>query len=699
MSPVSHPGLPREVIIADDKIHIVCYNLNHKITQRSQAMKKIFLSSLILILTITAAHAFDVRDNYDIIVAGAGTGGISAAIQAASMGAYVLVVEPSPMLGGQAIAAGVANMDDLSTTSSRSGIYADFISRVDEYYSARGKSIGTSYWDPRNLAFEPHVGRKILQDMARGEDAPDILYNSEIVGVGKDEVISVTGDSVSEAPRINSVIVKTPEGMKSITCKVLIDATEYGDILPLAGADYRAGNSITPSINPNAMIQDITWTAIIRKYPEGIPEHLKPKSPLPGYDAARVNYSNYVAKGGFTFKGEYPVILPVDFITHNAYRGLPDSFTPGYFDADRENWRNISKCSVNWGNDFPGQQKFGDKYGMPVYYLEDRAARKRLERDALIKTLHFIYYIQNELGESWSVDENEYGDLQEAAKDLPDEWKVIARHLPPVPYVRESRRGVGEKTLTSRELFENSLSYKDGRKGSEFQDSIAIGCYHLDLHHTDVDADMESDLGEKASFILEHRPHGNFQVPMNILLPRNVDGLILAEKNLSMSRLVAGALRLQPITMMTGQAAGALAAIAVSQNIQPRNVKAIHVQNALLDAGVKLSLCEYSDVPPTNKHYKAIQLANLYGLLEPEKLPEMVSYDVGYDITSVLDNPEVAKEIAEGKDKGRFGVDEPLNDADRKSLVDRVKKLTGTEISLPEKITRGDAVELAVKAL
>ena len=77
----------------------------------------------------------------------------------------------------------------------------------------------------------------------------------------------------------------------------------------------------------------------------------------------------------------------------------------------------------------------------------------------------------------------------------------------------------------------------------------------------------------------------------------------------------------------------------------------------------------------------------------------MVSYDVGYDITSVLDNPEVAKEIAEGKDKGQFGVDEPLNDADRKSLVDRVKKLTGTEISLPEKITRGDAVELAVKAL
>lgn len=654
------------------------------------------LCALILILIPSSAIAL--QDHYDIIIAGAGTGGISAAIQAASMGAEVLIVEPSNMLGGQAIAAGVSNMDDLS--AQQSGIYADFMSRVEEYYSARGKSIGTSYWDPRNLAFEPHIGRKILQEMAKGEDAPDIVYNSEVVGVGREEVISVSGENVSEAPRVHSAIIRTPDGMKNITCKIIIDATEYGDILPLAGADYRAGNSITPNINPSAMIQDITWTAVIRKYPGGIPEHLKPKSPLPGYDMARVNYANYVARNGSTFRGEYPVKLPVDFIAHNVYRGLPDSFTPGNFDATPENWPNITKCSVNWGNDFPGQQKLGDKYGLPSSYLEDRNLRKRLERDALIKTLHFIYYIQNELGESWSVDENEYDELQEAAKDLPEEWKIIARHLPPVPYVRESRRGVGDKTLSSHELYENSLSYKEGKNNNEFQDAIAIGCYHLDLHHTDIDADMESNLGEKAAYIESHRPRGNFQVPMNILIPRNVDGLILAEKNLSMSRLVAGALRLQPITMMTGQAAGALAAIAVSQNVQPRNVKAVHVQSALLNSGVNLSLCMYSDVPPEHKYYRDIQLSNLYRLLEPKTFPAMVSVDVGYDITFVLDNPEWVKEIAEGRDKGTFAPDEILSAEDRRSLAGRVKELTGNELSLPEgNITRGEAVSLAIRSM
>ena len=648
--------------------------------------KLIILSLLIIVFTFSTSYALDIQDNYDVIIAGAGTGGTAAAIQAASMGVNVLVIEPSGMLGGQAVAAGVPNMDDLSNQSS--GIYADFIGRVAEYYSARGKSINTSYWDNSFKAFEPHVGNKILQVMARGEDAPDILYKSEIIGVGKEEVISVKDDGINKNPRINSVIVRTPQGLRNIACKILIDATEYGDILPLAGADYRAGNSITPSINPNAMIQDITWTAVIRKYPNGVPEHLRPKEPLPGYDMARINYAGYVTRDGSDFGGVYPVTLPVNFVSHNAYRGIPDSFSPGNYDSSKENWHLFTKSAVNWGNDFPGQQKLGENYGLPVSYLEDRVIRKRLERDALIKTLHFIYYVQNELGEAWSVDENEYGELPEAAKDLPDEWKIITKHMPPVPYVRESRRGVAEHTLVSKELYENSRSYKDGRKNQEFLDAIAIGRYHLDLHHTDIEEDMEKDIQEKAVYIEEYRPVGNFQVPMRILVPRKIDGLILAEKNLSMSRLVSGALRLQPITMMTGQAAGALAAVSILRDLQPREVQAIHVQSALLKAGVNLSLCSYSDVPQGHKYNRSVQLANLYGLLEPKEYPSSETHGV----PSIM---EVTGELSEGL----FGVDEPLSDKDRATLTKRVNELTGSELSLPDGVTRGEAVELAVKAM
>ena len=155
------------------------------------------------------------------------------------------------------------------------------------------------------------------------------------------------------------------------------------------------------------------------------------------------------------------------------------------------------------------------------------------------------------------------------------------------------------------------------------------------------------------------------------MIPKDVDGLIAAEKNLSVSRLTAGAFRLQPITMLTGQAAGALAALSVLGNVQPREVKAIRVQRALLEAEADLSLCKYSDVPSDHKYNGSIQLANLYGLLEPATWPE----DDG---------------------AGVFGVDELLTSGDIAQLRER------TKISLPElteNMTRGEGIDLAVKAM
>nr|MBQ6739741.1 FAD-dependent oxidoreductase [Synergistaceae bacterium] len=77
--------------------------------------------------------ALRLRDNYDIIISGAGMGGLSAGIQAARMGASVLIIEPSSLIGGQAIAAGVSTMDsftDFNNSGFNSGIYLEFINKV-----------------------------------------------------------------------------------------------------------------------------------------------------------------------------------------------------------------------------------------------------------------------------------------------------------------------------------------------------------------------------------------------------------------------------------------------------------------------------------------------------------------------------------------------------------------------------------------
>ena len=578
-------------------------------------------------------------------------------------------------------------MDDMSRQ--KSGLYRELISRLQNYYDYRNKSMGTCYWTSTSVAFEPHIGQEILVNLvndARRKGTIDFLMNSEVINVNKNRN-TVTG-----------VTVKTPENERRYVCKVLIDATEYGDVIPLAKIPYRAGNSMSPFLNPDSMIQEISWTAVIHKYMPSVPDNLRPREPLPGYELAKRNYESFVSADGFNFRNTYPVETPVNFVTHNAYRGLPDSMNPYSYDADKDNREYITKTVLNWGNDYPGTYAWNGKRGLPIGYLEDRELRKEIEREALIKTLNFIYYIQNELGEEWSVADDEYKNriLPEAARGLPQEWQEIVRRMPVIPYVRESRRIVAGHTLTSHELLQNSLSYRDGQTSHEFSDAIAIGGYILDLHGANTDADMEWELDERANSAVINRPRGPFQVPMNILIPKDTDGFLAAEKNLSMSRLAQGALRLQPITMMTGQAAGALAAVAVKSKKQPREVHPITVQWELLNSGVNLSLCNYKDVPETHSLNKSIQISNLYGLIAPKEYPHSTAFNLSF-----LDDPVWEMAIIKGDDKGEFGVNELISTKDVSTMLSKAqdalkikKKIIPAGLEKDKLISRGELARI-----
>ena len=638
------------------------------------------------------------RDSYDVIVAGGGMAGIAATIQAARLGVSVLTIEATPWFGGQAMAAGCTTMDDASRL--RSGIYREFIERMSYYYGTRGKSMGTCYWSNTSTAFEPHIGQQTILamlDETRRKTQMDFLMSSEIIAVEKD------------GRQITGVTVKSPSGNRKFKCKVLIDATEYGDVMPLAQVPYRAGNSVSRFINNEAMIQDITWIVVMRRYSGGVPSHLRPKNPLPGYDLARRNYAAFVTRDGYNFRNTFPIETPLNFESHIAYRGLPDSSTPWGYDAERSNWKYISKSAINWANDYPGTYAWTNgKRGLPVAYLEDRRVRLQVEREALIKALHFVYYVQNELGEDWSVADDEYDNqvLPEAAKGLPREWQEIVRHMPPIPYVRESRRAIGKYTLTSRALLDNSLSYRDGHTNREFPDSIAIGRYILDLHGAATDGDMEWELDEKASSAILNRPRGRFQVPMRILIPdsKHIEGFLVAEKNLSMSRLAAGALRMGPISMMSGQAAGALAALSVKYAKNPSEIPAVLVQWELLNAGVVLSLCNYSDILPEHSLNKTIQLSNLYGLVIPNEYPHASSQNY-VSSWSNIDNIAFEMAAIREDDKGIFGVENFITRQEAFEILSRAVdafKIEDANLKREGKdyeyISRGDFAKLVCNA-
>ena len=62
--------------------------------------------------SLTTPRASDLLYNsYDVIVVGAGTGGVSAAIQAARMGAKVALLEETDWIGGQVTASGLGSTE------------------------------------------------------------------------------------------------------------------------------------------------------------------------------------------------------------------------------------------------------------------------------------------------------------------------------------------------------------------------------------------------------------------------------------------------------------------------------------------------------------------------------------------------------------------------------------------------------------
>ena len=536
--------------------------------------------------------------HYDVVIAGAGTGGTMAAVQAARLGVRVALVEQSDWVGGQMTGAAVSTMDDLGST--RFGLYKEFIDRVKLVYYEKGRSVGICLWGSDTIGLEPIVGQEILLSMLKDAGSVDLFLRSPIQSAKVDghALKSITIDFKGEPLELRGA--------------VFIDATEYGDLLPLTGARYRAGNSISPKINQSANIQDITYVAVIKEYPQGLPKELRVTSPPPHYDKYVEKFRGFVTLDGNTF----PDPAPFDVPSHNAYRAIPNPENSAFIDGGvAYTWKNISKTGLNSANDYPG--KGGALPGMPVRYLEDRAYRAEQEQEAMLKTLSFLWYLQNELKmENWSVDTGQgyggwFSNDWSQSKKISAEYAPILRHFPPFPYVREGRRLVGVETLTAKDIKRDP---KKGRALRNYPTALALGEYPVDIHGSHLEQYIEHDLGETGEdFPKQWIGHeGVFQLPFEIFIPEKTDGLVAAEKNLSVSRMVNGAIRLHPITMHSGLAAGAIAAVAAQKKIRPRDVNPFEIQQILWDGGVRLSMGSYEDVPPDSHYWKAVQWATLY---------------------------------------------------------------------------------------
>jgi len=599
---------------------------------------------------------------YDVIIAGAGTGGWAAAVQAARMGVRVLLLEETDWIGGQMSCAAVTTMDEDSVWMKfpvrERGIYREFHESMITYYHTLDKDPLVAYYgypEQHEGGYEPRAARAVLygliQEARERKAVLDVSLRSRVIAVEK------TGDTV------NGVTVEMDKQRKAIACRVLIDATEYGDVIPLTGARYRVGNNTSDKIDLAALVQDHTWTCVVREYPGGVPEHLQIKEPPPGYETGSgKRYRKFTNDGmmlwGAAGKG---IKGSRHWRVFFAWRGMADADSPltGLRSAERH-----TQCGFNGGNDYP----------VSAATIEDPAQRLLDEREGIYKTLGALYYFQHELGVNWALAEDEgydtpYNRAKMKALNLRPDLEKIAVHLPQQPYVRECRRIIGVQTLTAHDLgrFEHAKHVRT---------AVAMGDYFMDLDHGKTAHAIEPDLdaGELPT------GGGPFQVPFEVFIPERIDGFVPAEKNISQSRLANGATRLQPITMLTGQAAGTIAALSVKQGIQPRALNPIQVQQSLLESGCTLIQRWYADVPWGTEIWRATQLLALHQIM---------------DRPGDIDRDNIIPLAA----KARWGVDAEVSDEERSRVLERLKALVGNQAALPERNTTAGEFAVAVAKL
>jgi hypothetical protein len=147
---------------------------------------------------------------------------------------------------------------------------------------------------------------------------------------------------------------------------------------------------------------------------------------------------------------------------------------------------------------------------------------------------------------------------------LPGFEKARLLHTSTQIGVRETRRLIGEYTLTGDDI----------RTEARFDDSIAVGCWPIDVHPSE---------GEVGSHTL-HVPLP-FQIPYRTLLPRGTESLLAAGRCISADREAHGSTRVGATCAATGHAAGVAAAIAAREDIQPREVDAHRLRDVLVSQG------------------------------------------------------------------------------------------------------------------
>ena len=559
------------------------------------------LNKLILLLSVILFSCEDYHE-YDVIVVGGGAGGTSAAIQSARNGSRTLLIEETDWLGGMLTSAGVSAID--GNYKLPSGFWGEFKDSLVSYYGDL-ESLKTGWVS--NVLFEPKVGNKILKSIASKEKNLKIFHSTKV-----NSVIQTEGDYYNF--RIN-----TSKG--NFSSKILIDATELGDLLPMVDEEYSIGmddkemygEDIAPD-EKNDVIQDLTYVMILKNYNKNV----KIQEPE--------NYD------------------PSEFYCSTSSPNCPESDKALWSPEQMMNYGRLpnDKIMINWpiyGNDY---------YSNLLEMNADE--REEVFKKAKEKSLQYLYYIQDELGfENYSLSDDEY--------DTKDNFPLI-------PYYRESRRINGMVTFSL-----NFIKKPYDQNYALYRTGVLVGDYPVDHHH-DAHPDRKN-LPQLAFY-----PIPSYSLPVGSIISKKNPNFLVAEKSISVSNLVNGTTRLQPVVLQIGQIAGLIASESVKNDISTQEINIRDLQSKILENGGYIQ--PYLDVEKDSPFFKVYQRIGSTGILRGTGINVGWSNQSWFYPEDLVDIDLLYKDISSFVDMKQY----PLNSTSIGDIKSWIEKISDETVDL-----------------
>lgn len=481
----------------------------------------------------------------DCLVYGATSAGVMAAVQMSRLGRRVLVVDPSPKIGG--MTASGLGFTDVGNRRAIGGMAAEF-------YRAVGRHYGTDW----QTSFEPHVAGRVLQSFLDAH-AVEVLHWQFLESVEKED---------------DHLVAASFESGLTVRARIFIDATYEGDLAAMAGVNMTVGREpesrYGEARNGIRVGPHHQFTMAVDPYVQaGVPS----SGLLPGIESGPLGREGegdhrvqaYCFRMCMTDRPENrrPFPKPAAYRAE-YYELLARVLAAGWNEVFRK-FDRIPNGKTDTNNHGPVSSDYiGGSHRWPLagYTERERIFQSHIEWQAGL--YHFL-----------STDPR----VPRAIHDAFNSWGLAADEFPETGgwphqiYVREGRRMVSGVVMT-----ENHCTRKD-----DVDDPVALAAYQMDSHNCRRVVREGRVLNEGDVQVKLGKPYG---ISFRSTVPRRGECRNLAVAcAVSASHIAFGSLRMEPVFMLLGQSVACAGHVAMENHSAIQDVPYAELKSLLSGVG------------------------------------------------------------------------------------------------------------------